>query len=128
MVNLSLELGDPGQALAPYQRAVPPQPQDAHLRSLLGRAYQSLGRIEEATLAYQQALSIDPGNQWAKAQLASFSQLKEEDIPHPLFRGLGGEIALLGYDLIPATLEVTGTLPVTLWWQALASRGKDSPA
>ncbi|HJX37786.1 MAG TPA: tetratricopeptide repeat protein, partial [Anaerolineae bacterium] len=126
--NLYLELGEPGQALAAYQRAVDLQPQDAHLRSLLGRAYQSLGRIEEATLAYQQALSIDPGNQWAKAQLASFSQLKEEDIPHQLFRGLGGEIALLGYDLIPATLEVGGTLQVTLWWQTLVNMDKDYTA
>ena len=126
--NLYLELGEPGQALAAYQRAVDLQPQDAHLRSLLGRAYQSLGRIEEATLAYQQALSIDPGNQWAEAQLASFSQLKEEDIPHPLFRGLGGEIALLGYDLIPVTLEVGGTLQVTLWWQTLVNMDKDYTA
>ena len=126
--DLHLGLGEPGQALAAYQRAVDLQPQNALLHFLLGRAHQSLGQIEEATLAYQQVLSIDPNNEWARAQLASFSQLVEAEIPHPLFRSLGGELVLLGYDLGPATPEEGGPVQLTLWWQALANMDKDYTA
>ena len=123
--DLHRDLGEPGEALAAYQRAVELQPQNAWLHLLLGKAYLALGRVEEATLCYQQVLMIDPDNEWAEALLASFSQPLEEDIPHPLLRSLGLQVALLGYDLHPATPEAGGTLDITLWWQALAPMDSD---
>jgi tetratricopeptide (TPR) repeat protein len=123
--DLYLGLGQPFVALTAYQRAVDVQPQDAHLLFLLGRTYHSLDRIQEATLAYQQALALDPNNESAKAQLASLSRLRKEEIPHPLFRSFGGDFNLLGYDLRPATPEPGSSLQVVLWWQALASMDRD---
>ena len=123
--DLYLSLGEPGEALAAYQSAVDLQPQNARLYYFLGRAYHSLDRIEEGTLAYQQALALDPNDEWAKAQLTSFSRLTAEDIPHPLFRSLAADINLLGYDISPATPEAGSSLQVTLWWQALANMDSD---
>jgi mannosyltransferase len=114
------QLNEPAQALAAYQQALELEPENPELQFLLGEAYQGLGRIDEAIMAYRKVLSTNPEDEWAKTRLTLLSQPTEEEIPHPLLRSMGLQVALLGYDLHPATLQAGGTLDITLWWQELA--------
>ncbi len=42
------------------------------------------------------------------------------EIAHPLRASLGGQVRLLGYEVVPASVEVGQPLTVTLYWQGLA--------
>ena len=123
--SLYTQLNEPGQALAVYQRALEIEPENPELHLVLGGIYQGLGRVEEATLAYQEVLRLDPSNEWAGTRLRLFSHPFDEDMPHPLLRSVGQQLALLGYDIRPATVEAGGSIQVTLWWQAVGTMDRD---
>jgi mannosyltransferase len=119
------QLGQPTQALAAYQRALVIEPENAQVHYLVGEGYRRLGRIEEATLAYQEALRLDPTHEASRRTLQLFSHPLDDDVAHRLLHSLGQQLALLGYDVSPATLEAGGTLDLSLWWQAVANVEKD---
>jgi mannosyltransferase len=128
LASLYRQLNEPAKAMATCQRGLDVEPQDAKLHLLLGQTYQGLGRIEEAIAAYQEVLRIDPDDELARRSLTLLSPPADEDIPHPLLRSLGLEIALLGYDLSPAIVEPGGRLDLALWWQSLANMDRDYTA
>ena len=47
------------------------------------------------------------------------------DITHPLHFDLGGQAALLGYDISDESVKTGETITVTLYWQALARMAED---
>jgi hypothetical protein len=47
------------------------------------------------------------------------------EIPNPLAANFNDEIKLLGYDLPTRRIDPGGRLPLTLYWQALATTGQD---
>jgi tetratricopeptide (TPR) repeat protein len=123
--SVYLQLDQPSAALTAYQHALDIEPTNARALLLLGQTYQRLGRIQEAIQAYEEVLSINPEDQWTARTVELLSRPLEEEIPHPLLHSLGGEIALLGYDLSPGTVEAGGPLDLALWWQALANMNRD---
>ena len=48
-------------------------------RSLLGRFHRSRGEKEEAIAAFEEALGLEPDNEWLKAQLAKLRQSEEKE-------------------------------------------------
>jgi mannosyltransferase len=50
---------------------------------------------------------------------------RDEDIRYPLWRSLGLQVALLGYEVGSLPDEAGGALHITLWWQALTAMDKD---
>jgi tetratricopeptide (TPR) repeat protein len=123
--HLYTQLGEPYKALRVFQRAQEMEPENPDVHLQLAEVYQGLGRIEEATRAYQEVLRLDPSNEWAQTRLRLFSHPIGEEIPHPLLRSAGQQLALLGYDIRPAAVEVGGSLLVTLWWQAVSTMDQD---
>ena len=119
------QLGEPGEALSVYQQAVELETETAQLYRLLGETYQGLGLVEEAVLAYEEVLRIEPDDEWSKRKIHVLSTSPFEEVPHPLLRSLGTEVALLGYDLYPSGTEAGGTLDVALWFRALANMDRD---
>jgi hypothetical protein len=59
------------------------------------------------------------------AELEEFSQPEDVQIQHPLSGSLGQVIALLGYNMSPASVRVGGRLDITLWWEVLAKMDRD---
>jgi tetratricopeptide (TPR) repeat protein len=119
------QLGEPGEALSVYQQAVEFETENAQLYRLLGETYQGLGLVEEAALAYEEVLRIEPDDEWSDRRIRLLSTAPSEDVPHPLLRSLGMEVALLGYDLYPSRTEASGTLDLTLWFRALSNMDRD---
>tara|TARA_Y100000590_G_scaffold397280_1_gene478712 strand:+ start:80 stop:970 length:891 start_codon:yes stop_codon:yes gene_type:complete len=54
---------------------------DAEVYNRLGKAFTELGRIKDARLAYEGALSVEPTNTIAKRNLARLEQANEEEPP-----------------------------------------------
>jgi tetratricopeptide (TPR) repeat protein len=123
-----LQSDQPAPALTAFQHALDIDPANARAHLLLGQTYQGLGRIEEAIQAYGEVLTINPEDQWTARTVELLSRPLEEEIPHPLLHSLGREIALLGYDLSPETVDAGSALNLTLWWQALADMDQDYTA
>jgi tetratricopeptide (TPR) repeat protein len=94
----------------------------------VGEAYLKTGSIEQAVWAYEQALTIQPDHPQAQWRLKLLTHASEEEIPSALFRRLGFQVALLGYDLDSTTVSPGESVRVTLWWLALAGMDKDYTA
>lgn len=123
--NAYCALMEPYKALAVYQHGLETAPHSAQLCLLLGRTYLMVGSIRESVAAFERALQIDPTNEEAQRTLQLLSASRETDIPHPLIRDLGWQVALLGYDLRPDSVVPGGTIEVTLWWEALQEMERD---
>jgi tetratricopeptide (TPR) repeat protein/uncharacterized membrane protein len=126
--NVYDHLGEPLMAIESYQQALILQPSAAHLHFLLGESYLKLGRFEEAVSAYEQALSMEPNHARAQRRVELLTQALQQDIPSPLLRNLGYQIALLGYSLNPTTARDGTTIELTLWWLTEARMDKDYTA
>ncbi|MGB9723121.1 MAG: tetratricopeptide repeat protein [Chloroflexia bacterium] len=68
--HVYLASGNPGAAIAAYERAVTLPGRNAYAWYSLGRAYQQQERWEEAASAYAEAVSLEPRNAWLHAALA----------------------------------------------------------
>lgn len=60
-----LEEGDPAQAALVLERARLAQPGKGSILEELGRAYYSCGRYREAAAGFEEALEVDPANDYA---------------------------------------------------------------
>jgi len=70
VARVELELGEPDAALANVERALDLAPLDVDARRVLGRAYQNLGRPEDAAGAYLAALNLKADDPWTLNNLA----------------------------------------------------------
>ena len=115
---------------------VQPRPEgrfDLHLA--LAEIHLRTGRFEEAALELDIASRVKPDHPRAwqeldltRAELEQVSYATVEDIGRPLWRSVGLELALLGYDVQPTSLTVGRSLDVSLWWEALAKMDRDYSA
>jgi hypothetical protein len=98
---------------------------EIHLRTL---------RLEEAESELEKASVVQPGDlsasQVLAKALADFEDTSSamEGMQHPLWRNIGQEIALAGYDMHPTPASLGELLRVTLWWGALQSMDRDYTA
>jgi tetratricopeptide (TPR) repeat protein len=76
--NTYIALDKPCDALREYRLAAQLHPADSDNFVRLGDAYQRVGETDKALEAYQQALSINPGNEWA---LKRISEIQNESSP-----------------------------------------------
>jgi tetratricopeptide (TPR) repeat protein len=60
--DVAFKKGDYSEAVAAYSESLKTDPSNLDLRFGRGRAYQELGKFEEAQLDFEQALSQDPNN------------------------------------------------------------------
>ena len=84
------ECGDAETALLLYREAEKLQPVDSDVQLHLGHALKLLGRRDEAHEAYARALSLDPANDSARAELLAAAAAEDpappsarEDAPRP---------------------------------------------
>lgn len=63
-----LSLGDVEFCIQDSELALTVRPDYAKAHSRLGLAHYASGRYEEAVFRYEKALSLEPGNEWAKTQ------------------------------------------------------------
>lgn len=103
---------------------------DLHLA--LADIYLRTGGFEQAESHIDIASQVMPDTLNASRRLArmhtDFDQVsypKDEDIPYPLWRSLGLQVALLGHEVDSRPGEAGGALDITLWWQALTEMDKD---
>jgi mannosyltransferase len=103
---------------------------DIHLA--LAEIYLQTGGLEEAAWHLHQASLVRPDDPAAahdiaglRSELAEQSHLASPDIQYPLWRNLGGMIALIGDDISPTSVQSGEGLRVTARWQALAEMDKD---
>ncbi len=103
---------------------------DAHLA--LADIYLRTGRFERAESHIDTASQLMPDTPNASRRLARMrtdfdrvSYPRDEDIPYPLWRSLGLQAALLGYQVDSRPDEEGGVFGITLWWQALTDMDKD---
>ena len=61
LATLLLELGQPGEALQHSLRALEIAPNTAGELTALGRTFRANGRLDDAALAYREAVRLDPG-------------------------------------------------------------------
>ena len=106
---------------------------DVHLA--LADIYLRTGDFQQAELQLNMASQVKPDTRRAsrhltrtRAELEQLSYATDEDIQHPLWRSVGLQVALLGYDLDPRSVRAGGTLDLTLWWQGLAEMDRDYTA
>ena len=123
--NAYRDLMEPYKALAVYQQGLETGHHSAQLYLLLGETYLMTRSIRDSVTAFERALEIDPNNQEAQRTLQLLSGSPATDIPHPLNLYLGGQVALLGYDLRPDSVIPGGTVEITVWWQALQEMKRD---
>jgi tetratricopeptide (TPR) repeat protein len=64
-----LAMHRPQDALEDLQRAADLQPKVARVQQLMARAYEALGRTDEARAAWERALQIDPSDPVARRAL-----------------------------------------------------------
>jgi len=76
--NTYIALDKPCDALREYRLAAQLHPADSDNFVRLGDAYQRVGETDKALEAYQQALSINPENEWA---LKRISEIQNESSP-----------------------------------------------
>ena len=76
----SLRLRDPATALNFARRAIDCVPNDATNHVALGSVLQSLGRFEEAEVAYQKALTLDPHDSDALNNLGTIFKERDENL------------------------------------------------
>ncbi|TCZ61356.1 glycosyltransferase family 4 protein [Roseicella aquatilis] len=76
------EGGDPKGALLCYREAERLLPEDSDLQLQIGHALKLLGRDDEAFSAYALALTLDPGNVFARAELMG-GELPSDPLPKP---------------------------------------------
>ncbi len=66
-----LRAGDPAQAAVLLESAKKQEPAKASIREGLGQAYFNYGRFEEARRSFEEALEVDPANDYAHFGVAS---------------------------------------------------------
>lgn len=123
--NIYRAQNEPAQALAAYQRALDMEQGNARLHFLLGETYQGLGKTDEAITAYREVLRIYPAHAEAGRRVQMLSLPIDEGIQYPLWRSLGLEVALLGYDLDSRSVSAGEISDIVLWWQALNHMNRD---
>ena len=69
-----LRSGDPAQAAVLIESAKKQEPAKASIRDGLGQSYFNYGRFEEALRSFDEALAIDPTNDYAHFGAASSSE------------------------------------------------------
>ena len=67
-------LGRPHSALSEFELAAQLHPADSDNFVRLGDAYQLIGEEDKASEAYQQALSVNPGNEWALKRISDLQK------------------------------------------------------
>lgn len=128
MGNIHTRLNQPRMAIEAYQRAWDAQPTTASEYFLLGEGYLQTGNIEQALLAYKEAVAIEPAYRRAELRVGALGRALQEGILCRLSLNLGSRLALLGYGLDSTTVEPGATVKVTLWWLALVRMDQDYTA
>ena len=105
---------------------------DVHLA--LANIYIRTGRLDQAHSELQLASSLMPDKPMASASLegrrARLEQLSNaiDGMQHPLWRGFGDEVALLGYNLDPESAQPGETWELTTWWYPLKEMNRNYTA
>lgn len=73
-----LSLGDVEFCIQDSELALTIRPDYAKAHSRLGLAHYASGRYEEAVFRYEKALSLQPGNEWAKTQYEKARKMLDE--------------------------------------------------
>jgi len=68
---------------------------------------------------------VEPDNVLPLSSFEIPPQRSADGIPNPTEINFGGQIELIGYDLYRRSLQPQDSLPVTLWWKALAPMDRD---
>lgn len=79
------------------------------------------GRFIEGWLAKRAYKALDTWYGNVRLAIYAVSPAPLTEVQNPLEATLGNEIALLGYNLLAREVEAGDILPLTLFWQALAS-------
>ncbi len=108
------------EAVAEYQRAAKDERLSAAEYTTLGDTYLHSGWFEEAMIAYQQALNIDPSCAQAQLKLQELSAIQSI-----AGRSLGEVVAFLGYSIDGRSVRAGESVLLTLWWQALGEMDRD---
>jgi tetratricopeptide (TPR) repeat protein len=96
-----LDEGEPAQAAMVLERARLIEPSKGSILEALGRAYYSYGRFDDATACFEEALEVDPTNDYAhyclglcylklrrKSEAAGHFKMAWSLHPHEMYRGM----------------------------------------
>ena len=105
---------------------------DVHLA--LADMYLRTLQLEDAKSELEKASAVQPeGPRALRALTEATADLERtsysmQDMRHPLWRNIGQEIALAGYDMQTTTASPGDTLHLALWWGALRKMDRDYTA